>query len=482
MCLTNVNPKSVIILVAVVFCSSLLAVPHLLPCGVLLAATAIVIRSVVGCPAATYSTATCFLSVAVGLGTVQGQVLPSEGRVERLATGYNFTEGPVYDGMGGLFFTNILFNGGASQIIRYDETSGATEIVDANSGQANGLFFDQNQQLVSMDMRRDRRQVSRRSPDDISVVSDVLATEWDGKRFNSTNDLVIAEDGGIYFTDPDYLGRAAQPDAVYYLAPDGELTQIMSGMRRPNGIILSPNEETLYLAVSDESRIMAFDVGPDGLPANGRQFASTSGAPDGMTVDGWGNVYAAVGNKVSVWNPEGQTLFDIRVPERASNVTFGGTDGDMLYITARNSLYRIAVNYRAEWDIDELTQEVLAGTNNPRFDLTGDGLVDEADRVHWVKELNNTFFGDADLNGEFNSSDLIGSLAAGAYERDVDATWSSGDFDGSGRFDSSDLILALSDGGYEAGPRAAVNAVPEPSTMVLLGLGMLALRRFTRLP
>ncbi len=114
-------------------------------------------------------------------------------------------------------------------------------------------------------------------------------------------------------------------------------------------------------------------------------------------------------------------------------------------------------------DIDQLTVESASGNNNPGFDLTGDGKVNVDDVTHWAIELKNTWIGDADLNGEFNSSDLVVVLAAGAYEADVDAVWSSGDFNGDGRSNSSDLVAALGDGGYEIGPRAAVSAVPEPS-------------------
>ncbi len=279
-----------------------------------------------------------------------GQILPPGASVERLATGYSFTEGPVYDGKGNLFFTDVQ----RSQIIRYDDATGTTELVDGSSGGANGLFFDHNAQIVSMD--GNRRQVSRRAADDISMVEEVLATEWNGNRFNSTNDLVVAQDGGIYFTDPDYPNRQSQPEAVYYLNPSGELTQIISGFRRPNGIILSPDGQTLYLAVEAETRIMAYDVGADGLPSNEREFAKTnvddngnvipgiSNGPDGMTVDPAGNVYAAVQNAVWAWDPTGQRLFDLSVPENPTNVTFGGGDGKTLFITARSSLYGIELN------------------------------------------------------------------------------------------------------------------------------------------
>ncbi len=136
-------------------------------------------------------------------------------------------------------------------------------------------------------------------------------------------------------------------------------------------------------------------------------------------------------------------------------------------------------------DIDLLTQKVLEGTNEAAYDLNGDGLVDQADRTVWVKDLVVTWYGDANLDGEFNSGDLVAVLSSGTYEADVDSGWGTGDFNGDGRTNSSDLVTALADGGYEAGPRAAVASVPEPSSGLLLSLALgslLALRRARRRP
>jgi gluconolactonase len=283
-------------------------------------------------------------------GQLCGQIVPAGATVERLARGFSFTEGPVYDQTGGLLFTDIQ----RSDIVRYDVATGTTQIVDANSGGANGLFFDGDGHLVSMD--GSRRQVSRRSRDDVAVVEEVLANSWDEMPFNSPNDLVIADDGGIYFTDPDYSNRRAQPEAVYYINPSGELSQVISGFRRPNGLILSPDGQTLYLAVEAELKIMAYDVGPDGRPLNERLFAQTNvdvdgdripgitNGPDGMTVDPAGNLYAAEQNAIWAWTPAGERLFELPVPEDPTNVTFGGPDGKTLYITAQSSLYGIPLN------------------------------------------------------------------------------------------------------------------------------------------
>jgi hypothetical protein len=129
-------------------------------------------------------------------------------------------------------------------------------------------------------------------------------------------------------------------------------------------------------------------------------------------------------------------------------------------------------------DIDDLTAQSAGGTNNLAYDLNSDTLVNSSDVDVWIKDLFNSWIGDADLDGQFNSSDLVQVLASGTYEVDTAAVWSTGDFNGDGRTDSSDLVSALSDGGYEVGPRTAVQAVPEPSAGLLacLAFGWMASR------
>jgi hypothetical protein len=126
-------------------------------------------------------------------------------------------------------------------------------------------------------------------------------------------------------------------------------------------------------------------------------------------------------------------------------------------------------------DIDDLTTQSASGTNPPAYDLNADNLVNETDVDTWIVDLFNSWVGDANLDNEFNSSDLVAVLASGTYEADVASVWSTGDFNGDGRTNSSDLVAALAGGGYEAGPRAAVHAVPEPATAVLLLLPALLL-------
>jgi gluconolactonase len=310
---------------------------------------------------------------------VMAQILPPGAVPTRVATGFNFTEGPVYDGQGSVYFTNLNFgNQNAGDIVRYDIAGGTTTVVDPNSGGANGLYLNANGQIVSAD--QGRHQLSLRSATDVSVVESVLADEW-----NSPNDLVIDAAGGIYFTDPDYNNVRAQSEGVYYRDPDGNVSRILQGFNRPNGIVLAPDGQTLYLAVEQEFRIMAYDVGPDGFPANEREFARTNVdaqgnplpnipfGPDGMSVDAIGNVYAAVHNAVFAWNPAGERLFSLAMPpmpfspENPNNVLVGGAEGRTLYITAGRSLYSIELNLP------------LPETG----DFNRDGIVNAADYVVW---------------------------------------------------------------------------------------------------
>lgn len=134
-------------------------------------------------------------------------------------------------------------------------------------------------------------------------------------------------------------------------------------------------------------------------------------------------------------------------------------------------------------DIDLLTAETASGNNNAEFDLNDDMLVDQTDIQIWVVDLRNTWIGDADVNGEFNTTDLVSVLSKGKYEQDLDAVWSEGDWNGDGRTDSGDLVAGLAGGGYEAGPRAAVSAVPEPQGWIGLAMAlatMASCRRFAR--
>ena len=335
-----------------------------------------------------------------------------------------FTEGPLYDRAGGVYFTDL---GSAnepadnpSRIFRYDIASGVTSLVDGASGGANGLFLDGNGQIIAAE--RGRRQVARRSATDVTAVETVLANNYLGEQFNGPNDLVLDASGGIYFTDPNYDNRN-KPEALYYVDSAGTVSQLLTFStsvsntrpvnKRPNGVALSHDGSTLYLAVELNNRIMAYDVGPGGAISNARQFARTdvnaagtvipgiNNGPDGITLDAAGNVYSAVKNAVFVWSPTGERLADIAVPLDPTNVDFGDADGRTLFITAGNALYGIVLNVPSpalgDFDGDgnvtaadyTVWRDTLGATENLSADGDGSKVIDAGDYDAWKSHFGN---------------------------------------------------------------------------------------------
>ncbi len=328
---------------------------------------------------------------------VCAQILPPGAVPIHRAGPYNFTEGPLYDGNGGMLFTNLVFSDiNNSDILRYDIAAVTTQTLVPSSGGANGLYRDQNGKIISMDggMRR----VSRRSSANLNTVEQVLTNQFNGALYNSPNDVVIDSSGGIYFTDPDYNNHRSQPESVYYINPAGTLSRILTGFAanaRPNGIALSPDQSKLYIALQAQGRIMSYDVTSPGVVANGSIFATPGvSGPDGITIDALGNLYGAVQNAVYAWDPAGVKLFEIPVPQNPTNVEFG-PDGDTLYITAGNALYSILLNV----------------TDPPSADFDIDGDVDGQDFLAWQRNFGiasgaEKSQGDADNDGSVNGSDL----------------------------------------------------------------------------
>jgi gluconolactonase len=271
-------------------------------------------------------------------------ILDSKAKVERVASGFQFVEGPVWHPDGALLFSDIPAN------TIYQWTPGASEAVVYRqpSNHSNGLTLDLESRLVACE--HDRR-VSRTEPDG---TVHPIAERYYGKRLNSPNDVAIHSDGSIYFTDPPYglpkqsEGKELDFNGVFRLAPDGALTLLDDTFVRPNGLAFSPDERTLYVDDSGEMHVRAFDVLPDGSLANGRIFADLrdpgqDGVPDGMKVDVQGNVFCTGPGGIWVLSPEGETLGRIKVPEVPANLAWGDADGKTLYITARTGLYRVRI-------------------------------------------------------------------------------------------------------------------------------------------
>lgn len=261
-------------------------------------------------------------------------------QVEKVAVGFEFTEGPLWHPEGFLLFSDIP----ANTIYKWTPNE-KPKIFRRPSGNANGNILDRQGRLISGE--HGNRRVSRTEKDGTVVT---LASHYQGKRLNSPNDLVVKSDGSIYFTDPPYGISSEQEElgfyGVYRLAPDGTLSLLVKDFVRPNGIAFSPDEKKLYVNDSQEGHICVFDVNRDGTLANGRLFAeqkdpSKEGVPDGMKVDLQGNVYSTGPGGVWVFSPSGNLLGRIEVPETTANLAWGDRDYKTLYITARTSLYRI---------------------------------------------------------------------------------------------------------------------------------------------
>jgi gluconolactonase len=262
-------------------------------------------------------------------------------QVQKVLGGFVYTEGPVADGKGNLYFTDP--KDGCGKIYRLDDSCRLSVFVE-NSGRANGLKINALGEIVAC--QQDGRVVAYR-PDGLSCR--VLTDCFRGRRYNAPNDLVIDAGGGIYFTDPGFGAPRPLPQrvaAVYYLAPTGEVTRLIDDLHGPNGIALSPDEKTLYVGASLQRHVMAYPIVAPGQVGAGRKFGrlAPSGIPllpigDGITVDTAGNVYVATMRGVQIFDPCGRLRDTIRVPERPSNLTFGGPDQRTLFITAGHSLY-----------------------------------------------------------------------------------------------------------------------------------------------
>lgn len=262
----------------------------------------------------------------------QTDMTPMELSVITLADGFLFTEGPAADNEGNVYFTDIP----NSRIHKWS-LDGTLSTFLENSGQANGLYFDKAGNLIAC-AGGTGKVVSIDMKGNVSVVAD----HYNGKPFNSPNDLWIDPNEGIYFTDPRYGPRENLPqdgEHVYYISPDRKhITRVINDLVRPNGIIGTPDGTRLYVADHGADRTYVYKVNPDGTLTNKKLFAAQGS--DGMTLDAGGNLYLTA-DAVAVYDPSGKLIKTIKVPQRPANVTFGGKDKNTLFITARKSLYAV---------------------------------------------------------------------------------------------------------------------------------------------
>lgn len=262
---------------------------------------------------------------------------PSHSPVEKLADGFQFTEGPVWrDSEGDLLFSDIP----ANRIYRWKD--GSVEIWREPSGQANGNTLDPNGRLITCEHAN--RRVTRTAADGTVAP---IAERYQGKRLNSPNDVICKSDGSVYFTDPPYGVKPEEREldfqGVFRISPDGKaLASLARDFIKPNGIAFAPDENLLYVADTERGHIRAFDVADDGAIGNSRVICQIE-RPDGMKVDVEGNLYVAGMTGILVFDSSGKQLGVISTPLRPANLAFGEADRKTLFITARTELYRVRV-------------------------------------------------------------------------------------------------------------------------------------------
>jgi gluconolactonase len=277
------------------------------------------------------------------------ELVDEHAEVEQVATGFTFTEGPIWMADGSLHFSDMP----GDKRRRWHPEEGVTVLRDP-SNKCNGMTLDNDGNLlvcehVTSSLVRERPDGTR----------ETLATHWDGKELNSPNDVIVASDGSILFTDPTYgrmpgfgLEREQELDfqGVYRIpAGGGELELLLDDFAQPNGLCFSPDESLLYVNDTDRAHIRVFDVGPGHRLSNGRVLAegigdgdlAKGGLVDGMKADEHGNVYVTGPGGVWVFSPAGEHLGTIQVPEDVGNVNWGDDDWRTLYIPATTSLYRV---------------------------------------------------------------------------------------------------------------------------------------------
>ncbi len=271
------------------------------------------------------------------------RIVPKDLRLEQLTTGFWFTEGPVWCG-DTLLFSDIPRN----RIMRLSlhGESSETTVFRSPSGYSNGLTLDKSGRLIACE-HGTRRVTCRDTDGSLSWLID----QYEGLKLNSPNDVVVKSDGSVYFTDPPY--GLANPDlqqelsfsGVYRFSPDGKLTLLVDDFEGPNGLAFSPDESILYVDDSARFHIRAFDVKPNGQLKNGRIFldmqAPEDGLPDGMKIDGQGNIYCTGPGGIWIMSPEGECLGRIILAELPANLAWGDADWKSLYVTARSSIYRL---------------------------------------------------------------------------------------------------------------------------------------------
>jgi len=272
-------------------------------------------------------------------------LLDRDAKLDLVAGGFGFTEGPVWDEAGFLYVSDETLN----KIFRVYPGGRKEELISL--GDPDGNTYDRKRRLLDcasvlraiIEVTRDRHYK-------------ILADHFEGKKFNSPNDVVSGPDGATYFTDPtlDLVKGEKQEipfQGVYRLDDDGKVRLLTKDLSQPNGLAFSPDGKRFYVDDSERRNIRVYDVGPDGNLSNGRIFGEEpggphEGVPDGIKVDHNGNVFVTGPKGIWIWDPQGRHLGTIVMPEQPANLAWGDKDYRTLYITATTSVYRLRTKAR----------------------------------------------------------------------------------------------------------------------------------------
>lgn len=277
-------------------------------------------------------------------------LVASSVQVEQIVTGCIFTEGPIWHPDGYLLFSDM-----PGDVRRKWSEDGGTVEVMKPSNKCNGLTLDANLDLLVCEHWTSRLVRARLNPDGTEAGRETLASHYEGKELNSPNDVIVASDGAIYFSDPTYgrmegFGNPREQEldfqGVYRIPPGGgadDLQLVADGFEQPNGLCFSPDESVLYINDSGALNIRAYDVRADGTLANARMLVDDAFGPalcDGMKCDELGNIWVTGPGGILVFDADGEHLGTVDVPEPTGNLNWGGPNWDVLYVPASTSVYR----------------------------------------------------------------------------------------------------------------------------------------------
>jgi len=284
-------------------------------------------------------------ALATGIATAETtmtieQIVAPGTEPQVLGTGYGFSEGPAADAQG-----NVYFSDGRNDSIHFYEIGKPVRPFVTDSTDANGMMFNSKGELLVCEGAAYRIvafNVATRQ-------KRVLASEIDGQHFNEPNDLSVDRQDGFYFTDPNYRHRGQETvmkEDAYYVSAEGKVSRVSTVCQKPNGVLLTPDDRTLYLADNKGKKIYRYEVQGPGRLTGERLWIELDAGPDGMTLDEHGNLYICCGGKgVEVYSAEGKAVGVIGVPY-ASNCVFGGEDFRTLFVTSRDKFLAIPTKVR----------------------------------------------------------------------------------------------------------------------------------------